>query len=373
MAAVPAATTRKAGPELGAGPRMAEIRRQIARYFLLISLAPTLIAGVVSYMSARAAINRKTADHALAEVIRIVANTQTKLAEFENISMRLFVNKDFNSTLSAYARGIDKPERSANRKIIEDCFNEYMISNQDIFAFMFICGPDAGRSILIAKDYQQDFLRLMRDFSTCHAYQDIIRAGGGLVWSRPVGFARSHFVMLGRYIKDMSSGQPLGILAIAVDEDRIDQLVNLTVYNRLQVSLGEIESYSIIIDNDGEVVSTPYKEDIGKDISLFMQDVGPLQKLFKPISDRDYGSEVNQGSFITRVNGKQTLVTYKTISSKIGVGGKSGWHLVSLAPTSYFYKELMTLGFCILALVVVFGILAIMAARRVSSAIARMM
>ncbi|MCL6559871.1 MAG: cache domain-containing protein [Firmicutes bacterium] len=291
----------------------------------------------------------------MAEVTMTVSNTQIKLAEFENISMRLFINKDFNQTLAAYIKCTNPGEKITYRKMIESCFNEYMISNQDIFAFMFICGPDSEQSIVIAKDYQQGLTTLARDFASQKAYQDIVRAGGGLVWCSPVNLDRSHFAFLGRYIKNMETGDPLGIVAIVIDEDRIDRLINLTLYNRPEVYLGEIENYSMVIDNDGEIVSTPFKEEIGKSIGTIMRDTRPLEKIFRPLSERDYGSEVNQGSYITTVNGKQTLVTYKTISSIIGVGGKSGWHLINLAPTSYLYTEVRTLGLLILVLSLVFG------------------
>jgi len=55
------------------------------------------------------------------------------------------------------------------------------------------------------------------------------------------------------------------------------------------------------------------------------------------------------------------LVTFKSIGSKIGVGGKSGWILVSLAPTSYLYKQASAISYTTLILGIIFGILAILA------------
>ena len=78
----------------------------------------------------------------------------------------------------------------------------------------------------------------------------------------------------------------------------------------------------MVINNEGEIVSTPFKEDIGKNFSKIIKETKPLDEIFSLVSDRDYGSEINQGSFITEVNDRQTLVTFKTIGSKVGIGGE---------------------------------------------------
>lgn len=335
------------------------IRNQLICAFLLVSLAPIFIIGFLSYYNSRAAITKKITQYSQAELVQTVANIQSKLAEFENTSVRLFINKEFNSTLSRLTRTDDEIEFSLAKRDMESYFKEYMISNQDIFGFMFICDPDLKRSIIIAKDYYDAFIDLTWDFREHNAYQNIIRAGGGIVWSSAINLNRSHFLLLGRHIKDMATGESLGVLAIIVDEEKIDQLINLNIYNRLYISLAEIESYSLVINNEGEIVSTPFKEDIGKYFSKIIKETKPLDEVFIRVSDRDYGSEINQGSFITEVNHRQTLVTFKTIGSKVGIGGKSGWHLLSLAPTSYLYAEVRSLGLTTLILGLIFALIAV--------------
>lgn len=335
------------------------IRNRLICCFLLASLTPIFIIGFLSFYYSRAAITRKITQYSQAELVQTVANIQSKLAEFENTSVRLFINKEFNSTLSALTGARDESQFLLAKREVESHFKEYMISNQDIFGFMFICEPDIERSIIITKEYYDDFMDLSRNFEEHNAYRNIMTAGGGIVWSTAINLNRSHFVLLGRQIKDIVTGDSLGILAIIVDEEKIDQLINLNIYNRLYISLAEIASYSLVINNDGEIVSTPFKEDIGKNFSKIIKETKPLVEIFSLVSNRDYGSEINQGSFITEVNHRQTLVTFKTISSKVGIGGKSGWHLLSLAPTSFLYKEVQTLGFVTLILGLLFAIIAV--------------
>lgn len=335
------------------------IRNRLICCFLLVSLAPILIIGFLSYKNSQAAITKKITQYSQAELVQTVANIQTKLAEFENTSVRLFINKGFNNTIATLTAAKDDDQLLLAKREIESYFKEYMISNQDIFGFMFICDPEPDRSILITKEFYDEFMVLTKDFKKHNAYRNIMKAGGGIVWSSALKLKRSHFVLLGRQIKDMSTGDSLGILAIIVDEENIDQLINLNIYNRLYISLAEIESYSLVINNEGEIVSTPFKEDIGKNFSKIIKETKPLDEVFSLVSNRDYGSEINQGSFITEVNQRVTLVTFKTIGSKVGIGGKSGWHLLSLAPTSYLYADVQALGYTTLLLAFIVAIVAV--------------
>ncbi|TCL69891.1 cache domain-containing protein [Hydrogenispora ethanolica] len=345
------------------------IRKKLIGFFLVTSLLPTLVIGLLSYASYRTAITRKIADYSLAQLTQAVANIQLKLAEFENISVRLFINKEFNNTLTEFVNAKDPIQIATAKKDVEAHFNEYMISNPDIFAFMFFNDRSDEQSIIITKDFPGEFRSLIKHFKGLSAYQGILRGGGGIVWSAAIKVKRSHFVLLGRQIKEMATGKPLGVLAIIIDEEMIDLLANMTIYNRLNISFNEIDNYSLVINNNGEIVSSPFKNDIGKNITKVMKDTQPLQKLFSPVSNRDYGSDVNQGSFLTEINHRQNLVTYKTISSKIGIGGRSGWHLLSLTPTSYLYQEVSTIGFHTILLGLAFAICAVVISLYLSAVI----
>ncbi len=342
------------------------IRYKIIFFFLFVSLLPICLIGSFSYFCLKANVTQTTARYSLDMLIQTVANTQLKLAEFENISVRLFINKDFNEALSNYIKSSDG-SYAIRKRNIEDYFNEYMISNKDIFAFLFISDTDNNQSIVITKDYYEDFVGLTKHFAETSSYQNIIVAGGGIVWSNTIKLNRNYFLVLGRHIKDAGSGESLGILAIVVDEEKIDQLANLTLYNKLNISVGNMERYSFIMNNEGEIISSPLKTDIGKNIAALMRDITPLKPILKYTGDRDYGNEINQGSYITQVNNQPMLVTYKSIGSKIGIGGKSGWHLISVAPTSTLYEGLRMVGLITLLLGIAFGVIAVIISFHIAS------
>ncbi len=331
---------------------------------LSLAMIPLLILGWMSYIEFRTAITRKITEYSLAQLTQTVANIQLKLAEFENISVRLFTNKDFNTTLAAYVSSPRGATNTAARKVIETCFNEYMISNQDIFAFMFCNGPTPSGSIVVTKDFQTEMQSLVQNFVRQDAYQNIIKAGGGIVWSAAIAVNRNHFLIIGRHIKDLETGKPLGILGIIIDEEKIDRLtkIKMNLYNQFNSSFDNLENYSFVINNNGMIVSSPFKNDIGKNINQVMSNTQPLQAIFQPVSNRDDGNDINQGSFLTKANQRQTLVTYKTISSHNGVGGRSGWHLLSFTPASYLYAELQNAWLKILVIGLLCGGLGVLLA-----------
>lgn len=338
--------------------KLISVRERFICFFLLLSLTPVLIIGSISNNSLKKVVTDKIARYSLAELSQTVVNIQLRLAEYETISLQLFVNKDFNNTLENYADSGNGPLNITSRKTVETYFNEYMTNKKDLYGFIFFNDSDNGDSIMVTKDFHKDFISLCRSFKRTGVYHDIMKADGGIVWSTPIKIERNNFIILGRLIKRMSNGQPLGILAIIIDEDRIDQLANLTIYNELNNSLNGIENYSLVINDNGEIISSPFKEDIGKNVSQIMGNTLPL----KPVFGNTFSAKVNkidQGSFISKVNNHQSLVTYKAIGSKNGIGGKSGWYLVNLAPTSFLYEERQTVALTTLILCLIFGILAV--------------
>ena len=331
--------------------------------FIVMTLLPVLAIGLFSYHGFKEVLAQKISQYSLDGLNQTVVNIQLKLAEFENTSVRLFINKGFNTAVYGYTTSKNPSQTALEKQEIESYFNEYMISNNDIFAFMIMCDTYPGRSFAVAKDNYEAFQKLTHHLKTTTTYQNIRKAGGGIVWSTSIKLGLDHYVVLGREIKNMADGEPLGVLAIIIDEEQIDRLTNLNVYNRLNISFNDMENYSIVINSDGEIVSSPYKDDIGKNISKLMKNTKPLKGILGyAVSDRDYGSEVNQGSFITEVNHKQTLVTYKTIGSKIGVGGKSSWHMLNLTSTASLYERVKKLGVMMTMAGMIFGIIAALVA-----------
>lgn len=335
------------------------VRGKFILFFLIFSLTPILIIGVISNNSFKRVVMDKIVRYSLAELGQTAVNLQLKMAEYETISLQLFVNKEFNAILENFVDTENSFSNNAIHKSLETCFNEYMTNNKDLLGFMFLSYLDNERSIVVTKDFQKEFIGFKSGFKGTSAFGNIMKADGGVVWSNAIKVNQNNYVILGRLIKRLSSGKPLGILAIIIDEDKIDQLVNLTIYNDLNNSLNGIENYSLIINHRGEIISSPFKEDIGTSVSQITRNIIPEKSILgNSIPGRE--SKTDHGSFIVDVNHKESLVTYKAIGSKIEIGGENGWYLINLAHTSFLYEERQKVAMITLILGVVFGALAVL-------------
>jgi methyl-accepting chemotaxis protein len=338
------------------------IRERLIVFFLILTLTPVLIIGLIAGRRFEKAVTAKTVHYSLAELAQAAVNIQLKLAEYETISLQLFVNNEFITTLENFLDTGNNSPNAVIRETVKSCFNEYMTNKNDLFGFMFLPISENLNSIIVTKDFQKDFINLSENFIRTSAGNNILKADGGIVWSATQKINRSNFLILGRLIKRISNGKPLGILAIIIDEDKIDQLANLPIYNDLNNSLNGIESYSLVINSNGEIVSSPFKEDIGQSASQLVRNIG-LRK-----SNAVPESKIDQGSFFTTVNQQKSLVTYKAVS-KIGKAGKGNWYLVNLAPASFLYKEQRAVTIATIALSLIFGILGVWASFSVTNMI----
>lgn len=329
------------------------IRKRFIFFFLLFSLTPIIIIGSISNRNFKKLVTGKIVRYSLAELAQAAVNIQLKLAEYETISLQLFVNNDFITTLENYSDSGNNSPNSAIRETVKSCFNEYMTDKNDLFGFMFLPISENLNPIVVTKDFQKDFINLSQNFTGTSAGNNILKADGGIVWSATQKIKRSNFLILGRLIKRITNGKPLGILAIIIDEDKIDQLANLSIYNDLDNSLNGIESYSLVINSNGEIVSSPFKEDIGQSALQLVRNIGLSKSNAVP------DSKIDQGSFFTTVNQQKSLVTYKAVGSKIGKAGIGDWYLVNLAPASFLYKEQRAVTIATIALSLIFGILGV--------------
>lgn len=329
------------------------IRKKLLFYVIFLSITPVLIVGSISGVRFQKAVANKTVRYSLTELTQAAVNIQFKLAEYETVSLQLFVDNEFITALEYLtATGNDSPN-FVFRKTVENCFNEYMNNNPDLFGIIFHPVSEKLTPIVVTKESQSDFISLSESFKETSAYNDILKADGGIVWSATIKVNRSNILILGRLLKRISNGEPLGVLALIIEEDKIAQLANRSIYNDFNNSLNGIENYSLIVNSNGEIISSPFKEDIGQSASQLIRDI-ELRNSNSPGLERG----TDQGSFFTTINQQSSLVTYKTVGSKIKNAGKSSWYLVNLTPVSFLYKEWRVVTIAIIVSCVVFGILA---------------
>ncbi|MBA2132942.1 cache domain-containing protein [Hydrogenispora sp. UU3] len=323
------------------------VRKILFCLLIVLTLTPVLIVDLISQGNFKRAVTDKVTRYSLAELTQAVNNIQTKLAAYEAISLQLFVNNDFLAALEKYYDHGDKARAAA--ETVKACFNEYMKNNADLYGFMFVSASDRVEPLVVTRDWQQDFHDLSRQFKETHAYRSIMEADGGIVWAAPWQVNRSNYLLLGRLFKRISTGARLGIIAIVIDEEKIDHLVNLAFYHEFNNSWNGIEKYSLLINRRGEIISSPFKEDIGKKATQLIDQMLPTDGANVAGDETGKGQ---QGSFIATFNQEQNFVTYKAV-------GRNGWYLVNLVSASFLYKERRVVTVITLVLCLFFGALAL--------------
>ncbi len=343
------------------------ISQKLISSFLGLSLIPVCIVGITSYISFRETVKQKIQVYALDNSSQIASNILAKQKEFQSISDLLFNNQFF---LAAVHR-LEGSSRNdpLNKSEVASYFGDYMIANRDVFGVLYI--SDAGRDYSVAKvkDYENDWLDCIEKLQKTAYYKEVEKSGGSVRWSHAVPINTNNFLMLSRSIRGDQS-RSCGVLAIIIEEEMIDKLINQAIYSQTEVTLDDVPYFSVIVDNEGKFVSSPYKDDIGKNIHQIVRNCKPLETLFKSrASASDYSSSENQGSYDSFVKGRSAFVTYKSIGLNKNIGGVAGWHLVSLSYHSFLFGEVNAIGLITLLIAVIAGFIAIFVSISVSSSI----
>lgn len=333
------------------------IRDRLIYSFIFLSLVPVFIVGLMSYTSSRAAITRKITQSTLDELNQTAAHVRLKLDEFEKVSVQLLIDPQFHQAIWNY-NNLPSAIAQGERHIVFRFFNNYLISNPDIFGFVFISAVADREPLVYAQDYGPELKQISMELRTTETYRQIIQAGGDVSWSL-LKVENTPFLYLGRSIQDEVTRSPLGILLILAAEEKIERIINPHYYTGRESAAG-LNKYSVIIDHEGKIVSSPQKDYIGEQISALLAKTGPLQPILSgPGAARANGGEQNQGSYIGRVDGKKSLITFKTISYESGLGGQNGWHLLCFTRTSYLYAESRAVGLTTLFMAGFFALFAV--------------
>ena len=347
-----------------------KIARKLIILFLGIGTIPLLSIGIVSYNRFRAVVEQKVQVYALDELAQTTANVLAKQREIQTISDLLFNNQAFIAALAQLeAAG---PADDSARQAVTAFFGNYMLANRELFGMLYFSNAGPEHSALMVKDYQDDWLKNQPRLENTAYYRDVLKAGRSVRWSPALSIGNSHFVMSARCVKDPATGKISGILGILLDEEILDKMINDAIYSKTDVELDNVQYYSIIIDNDGKIVSTPFKADIGKHIRPMMRNTAPLQKIMKGGSSAsDYSARENQGSYDGVIKNHPALVTYKSIGLNQNIGGTAGWHLVSFTFDTFLFGEVQAIGLLTLLLIIFVAALCVLLSLYIARSISR--
>lgn len=313
------------------------IRNRLILIFLLVSIIPLVVMGNISYYISKAAIADKISKFSLRELTQITNNLNLELKKYQDFSDKTISSQELNQELTECVNNtglnfIDINQRF--KKIFDDQITAW---NDGEIAVLF-CGTKndinytAGRGVISAED-----------FKNTPDYRKTIAKKGKTHW-----FYQKGSLGFSRLVGNLNILQPIGVVAISLNLTKIDHVINYALYHESK-DLSEKtilkQPYSMIINDDGVILSSPFKDDWGKKITAFVQDQNLLKKLANL-------GEVS-AKFPQRVKGKAVLMTVNPIPEK-------GWYLLGLAPNRYLYAESAMVGFWTFILGIIISVIVIL-------------
>src|SRR5690554_3457598 len=110
------------------------ISYKLLTYFLIVSLTPVSILGIISFISSRTAINRKVTEYSFRGLEQATMNLQNKINAYRNICLTVVVNREGNNLLKNY---ISYPDSSTSYALSE-FLKVYLTGDLDIYGCLFI-------------------------------------------------------------------------------------------------------------------------------------------------------------------------------------------------------------------------------------------
>lgn len=330
-------------------PLKTSIRNKLLFFFLLISLIPITIVGLISYRSSVEAITGKITQYSQENVIQCKMNLETKQKSYEDISFQLIANKEINQLLTACVN--DGEDVFYNSKI-SDFLQSYSFIYNDITAFMFLT---FNNQYYVEGGNKEVFFtnEAVEELKKSNYYKKVLDAKGAAVWGPPVRLdnnSADYDVIVARVIKSQINGKSLGVFMVLIDESSLNELINHHLL-RQGYSLGEDPiNYSLIINDEGITITSPDRETLNHNIAEILEDPEKLN-----LANED----VEPAPFFSKVKGEKHLITHAALMD-------SGWLLLSLAPVDYLYKETVYVGWLTFLVGLLFAVIAVVISLTVS-------
>ena len=336
------------------------IRNKLLFFFLLVSLVPLIITGIISYTSSRIAMTKKISQYSLESLSMSSQILDEKFKQYEKISSQINANPELNREFKNYVSA-GETEALAQEQRIKNFLKTYLLDDSNISAFIFTDARSLQNHSRIF--YQRGSVAESWD-NSYKQFANSLNPGLYLdkVWMAVVvknGKVTENNIVLAKNIDDIDTGEPLGTFAISIKESGVSQYTNFMDMKTLvdsKFTPDSLSHYTIIVDDKGVIASTPFKSDIGRNISEVMKNSGNLQPVLQ-------GAK-NQDSFFGAIHGVPVLISGEYMKL-------NRWCILSIAPTHILFSEARLTGVVIFILSIIFGTLAIIISIYVALLISR--
>ncbi|MEA4882712.1 MAG: LuxR C-terminal-related transcriptional regulator [Clostridia bacterium] len=248
----------------------------------------------------------------LAEYSDLVASQaafglRQRLEAYENISFQFVANQDLNSVLLTHVTSEDTYEVASSNRAFSNFLEGFAFGDDGIYDAFFIDESNSVRKALTMREtLPADFIV---SFRNSQAFQEILQADGKPVWAPRVrpGSGNPECVLLGRRIKHLFSGRPLGVFVLLIRAREFAADLNDYFTRNFYFSVGTVKaSYTLIVDSRGRVVSAPERMDDADAYAAWT-----LTCISQPRTV--LANQRSGGNFAASIGKEQVLVTHQPI------------------------------------------------------------
>jgi methyl-accepting chemotaxis protein len=326
------------------------IHYKLILFFLLIALIPLSFSGGVTYLFAKSAIINKIKDYSKESLAQKGVNIEVKLKNYEDISFQLIANSEINNIVDSMVNSPHFFERYNMKNLFTQYLAGFKYGDEYIFDMVFL---DPSQKVVYNLSD-----RVPQSFINTHAFQEYAQeldrhefAWSSLLPVPNINQEMVNNVIFGRKITKSGTNENLGSFFIFLREESLDQLLNHELYREKNNQLlnKKKNKYSMLLSEEGQVISAPFKEYVGAEITTLINNAQPLP--LQKQKDELYSSLEE-----TRV-----LFTFQPL--------EHNWYLLNVFPVSYLFKEIGWLRWITLALLILAGLFAFILSWRLSKMI----
>jgi methyl-accepting chemotaxis protein len=316
------------------------IQRRLILFFLILSIIPIVFMGYLSYTSSRAAISNKIVTYSQESLIQASLNLQLSLKKYEDLAMQLIINSETNNTVVSFINNGSGAEQ------LKDLLKSTVGGDENVRS-LFIGSINDG-SCVGAGFEDPNLTNLFLKLKQTKAFTEALKEPDQTYW----GIYDSDMVMI-RVIKDFSTGEPIGVYGVVFFGYQLTKKMSPGRYENSGESAKDLP-YTIIVRRDGEILTSPNVDDIGKNLTQLLRS-SKMAEVLKQ-------NQSQKGMLYDHFSNDSVLVTYDQINSR-------NWYLLGISSNVYLFKEINNVGFLTVIFVVIVSMIAMIIAILVSLSI----
>lgn len=280
------------------------IRIKLLILFIILSVLPAILIGVISYSKSISAVETKTNRYSLQILEQTSENINQMLKSYEMICYNISKNTEIIDAINN-----DKSFDIDSVLMVRNYLQNIIISRRDEIASIFLYSTN-GREF-----HEGDVLATaVLNYRKSEFFKNVRDANGKIVWTTssedPDAFRSKGFLAISKLLKDPITQKNEGSVLIFLKEKTIEDM-----YNKFLLEKGGV---IFVLDKEGRAISHPDKDLLGKEM--------PGLKGTSVLTSES-------GCFRSGYGQQSKLVSFWTLNKS------KGWRIVSEIPYGNLMRE----------------------------------